>query len=318
MEKWIERSPDVLGEDLLVIQKELPLPSGIRLDLLAIDGEANLVVIELKRDKSGNDAELQAIKYASYCSAFHSDEIFSYYALYLKSNVDEAKRKIREFIDDELDDEELEDSLNRDQRIILVAGEFNSDVISAVLWLLSHEIEIKCIRLETYIDSNGSLFINPDVILPLPEAEDILKRKQIKEKESRPPIITYDDKGTFNLSDLEERLRTTLNRPSKLTPRLINLLEILLSEDRVFRREEVLRMLFEKKVGSDVGQTGRYLSGLSQFLTKKRNSHLRQIIEYTTTGGPGGLKDNYKITSEYRELIKSLVDQLNKGKPTCE
>ncbi|MCP4416125.1 MAG: MmcB family DNA repair protein, partial [Chloroflexi bacterium] len=44
--------------------KELVLPSGIRLDLLAVDRQANLVVIELKRDSSGRDVEWQAIKYA--------------------------------------------------------------------------------------------------------------------------------------------------------------------------------------------------------------------------------------------------------------
>ena len=33
--------------------------------------------------------------------------------------------------------------------------------------------------------------------------------------------------------------------------------------------EEVKQKLFAKGVGSDIGQTGRYLSNLSQFLTKK-------------------------------------------------
>lgn len=318
IEKWIERSPDVLGEDLLVIQEQLTLSSGIKLDLLAIDGEGNLVIIELKRDSSGKDAELQAVKYASYCSTFDSEKIFSYYARYLHSDIDEAKRKIKEFINDELEDEELEDDLNRNQRIILVAGEFHSNVISAVSWLISHKIDVKCIRLEVYMDGNGSLLINPDIILPLPEVEDILNLKQVKEKELRPLISSYEDKGTFKLPELENKLKNTLNRPGILTPRLISLLEILLSEDRVFRREEVLQELFEKKIGADKGQTGRYLSGLSQFLTKKGNSHLRQVIEYTTAWGPGSLKDNYRITPDYRELLKSLIDQWKQSKAISE
>jgi RecB family endonuclease NucS len=88
IEQWIENTPSILGQELLILAKELQLPSGIRLDLLAVDKRANLVVIELKRDDSGQDVEWQAIKYASYCSNFSPEEIFTYYAKYLESDVD--------------------------------------------------------------------------------------------------------------------------------------------------------------------------------------------------------------------------------------
>jgi RecB family endonuclease NucS len=76
IEEWIEKTPEILGEELLIIYKELLLPSGKRLDLLAIDKKANLVIIELKRDDSGTNVEWQAIKYTSYCSNFLQEEIF--------------------------------------------------------------------------------------------------------------------------------------------------------------------------------------------------------------------------------------------------
>ena len=85
IEEWIEKTPEILGEDLLIIYKELILPSGIRLDLLAIDKKANLVIIELKRDDSGRNLEWQSIKYVSYCSNFLVEDIFKYYAEYLES-----------------------------------------------------------------------------------------------------------------------------------------------------------------------------------------------------------------------------------------
>src|SRR3954451_7566931 len=77
VQEWLEKSPGILGEDLLIIAKELPLPSRIRLDLLAIDKRANLVIIELKRDDSGPSVEWQAIKYASYCSNMTATDIFT-------------------------------------------------------------------------------------------------------------------------------------------------------------------------------------------------------------------------------------------------
>ena len=53
IQEWIEKTPDILGEDFLIVGKELLLPSGSRLDLLAIDKNARLAIIELKRDDSG-------------------------------------------------------------------------------------------------------------------------------------------------------------------------------------------------------------------------------------------------------------------------
>jgi len=193
VEEWIEKTPEIIGEELLIIYKELMLPSRIRLDLLAIDKKANLVVIELKRDDSGTDVEWQAIKYTSYCSNFLQDDIFKYYAEYLQSDEDEAQLKIEEFIDEEID------KLNEKQRIILVSKEFHSDVISAVLWLRDYEIDIECVRLQLYLDQDNQLFITPDLIIPLPEAKDYIQKKETKQKE-----IKRNIKSSFSLekSDL--------------------------------------------------------------------------------------------------------------------
>lgn len=309
IQEWIEKTPSILGQELLVIAKELPLPSGIRLDLLAIDKQANLVIIELKRGESGRDVEWQAIKYASYCSNFLPDEIFTYYAQYLQSDIDEAQLSIEEFIDEELD------NINQSQQIILVANEFHPDVVSAVLWLRDYGIEIKCIRLRPYIDDDGDLFITPDVIIPLPEAKDYLERKEAKQKEARRPTRSSFslEKGAFDPSELEQKLKRTLARETVLTPRLVRFIEILLSEDRVFGREEVKQKLFEKGVGSDIGQSGRYLSNISQFLTKKSNPHLRQVVEFETGGALGEMKDNYRVVLEHQELLSRLVEEWNRS-----
>ena len=65
IQEWIEKTPEILGEELLVIGKEVILPSGKRLDLLCVDRHGQIAVVELKRDDSGSTVEWQAIKYAS-------------------------------------------------------------------------------------------------------------------------------------------------------------------------------------------------------------------------------------------------------------
>ncbi len=81
IERWVEQYPEMLGEELLIITTEYDLfdKTSERLDLLALDRDGNLVVVELKRDDSGKNVELQAIKYAAYCSTLRFQGIVDAY-----------------------------------------------------------------------------------------------------------------------------------------------------------------------------------------------------------------------------------------------
>jgi hypothetical protein len=309
IEDWIEKTPQVLGEELLIIQRQYFVPSGKKLDLLAIDKKGNLVIIELKRDNSGSEVEWQAIKYASYCSNFLADEIFEVYATYLKTSQIVAKEKIEEFIDVELE------LLNESQRIILVSKEFHSDVISAVLWLRDFEINIECIRLKPFLTPDKQLIIAPEIIIPLPEAKDYIIRKEKKEKVQKQSIrSTFSlQKSNLEPGELSNKIKETLLRPSDLTPRVKAFIEILLSDNRSFSRDEIKDELLKRNIGKDIGQSGRYLSNISQFFTKGTNPHLRQIISFETGGGLGEKKENYKINDEYIDLLRTVLQGLDEN-----
>lgn len=308
IQEWIEKNPEIIEENLLIIGKEVVLPSDIRLDLLAIDKKSNLVVLELKRDNSGKSIDWQAIKYASYCSSFSNTDIFRQFAEYLGTNEDEAETKIEEFIDAE----NFED-LNETQRIILVSKEFHSDVVSSVLWLRDYGIDVSCVKLTPYSDGNGNLFISPNKIIPLPEAEDYLIKKEKKQKEVRQSKNSSFslEKSDYKNDRLIQELKSSLVRKSDLTPRVIEFLKIILTENRKFDREELKEKLFERNIGYDVGQAGRYLSNISQFLTKKSNPHFRQIISFETGGSTGEVKNNYFVLEEYREILNKIITEIN-------
>ena len=56
----------MLGEKLLIIGRQVGLDGGKdQIDLLALDEEGALVVVELKRDLIGGDADLQGLRYAA-------------------------------------------------------------------------------------------------------------------------------------------------------------------------------------------------------------------------------------------------------------
>jgi hypothetical protein len=308
LEKWVAGSPEVLGEDLLVLATEYILPSKLRIDILALDKSANIVVVELKRDQSGGSIEWQAIKYASYCGSLTAEEIYEILAAFKGIDAAEARSQIERFIDEELD------QLNRDQRIILVARDFDANVVSAVLWLRDYEIDLRCVRLRSFVDSNGDLFLNPEVIIPLPEARDYVLRREAKQQSRRKQTRSSFslERGQFTAQELERQLTLSLQRDSELTPRLTAFLEVLLSADRSFGREELKKALFERGIGESIGQAGRFVSNLSQFLTKQTNPHLRQVIAFEGGSRQGEMKDQYRILPEWRGLVADVLAKLGR------
>ena len=87
LQEWIIDNPMILGESLLIIQKEFDgfSETNERLDLLALDENGRIVVIENKLDDSGRDVVWQALKYVSYCATLTKNEISDIYQRYLGS-----------------------------------------------------------------------------------------------------------------------------------------------------------------------------------------------------------------------------------------
>ena len=110
--------------------------------------------------------------------------------------------------------------------------------------------------------------------------------------------------------ELKKRLLETLQYESPLTPRFRAFLEIILKEDRKFSRDELVKLLHQKGIGDDEGQTGTYMSNISQMLTRKQNDHLRQLIDFDSDGGVGSQKNNYYLEPEYRVLTEDVLKEL--------
>jgi len=71
LERWLEHNPDAILEDsrVLVIGRQVRTNLDTRIDLLGIDGHGDVVVVELKRDRTPRDTLAQALEYASYAEA---------------------------------------------------------------------------------------------------------------------------------------------------------------------------------------------------------------------------------------------------------
>ena len=188
LQQLFKQQIEVITPDTLVISEEFGNweDSRRRIDLLGIDKEANLVVIELKRSEDGGHMELQAIRYAAMVSTMTFDNAVDVFEQYLNSlgKEDDARECLLEFLDWEDSDEE---QFAQEVRIILTAAEFSKEITSSVLWLNEYGLNIRCIRLHPYSDSDRML-LDIQQVIPLPEAEEYqirIRDKTRKEKASR-------------------------------------------------------------------------------------------------------------------------------------
>ena len=182
LQRLLRTQIDVLGDDLYVLAEEFGDwdDSRRRIDLLAVDRQANLVVIELKRTSDGGHMDLQAIRYASMVSAMtfeRAAQIHEEFLARLGDAEGDARSRILAFLGwDEADEE----AFATDVRIILVSEDFGKELTTAVLWLRERNIDIRCVRLRPYQDGERRL-VDVQQIIPLPEANDY--QVQLREKE---------------------------------------------------------------------------------------------------------------------------------------
>lgn len=188
LQQLLKQQIEIIAPDVLIISEEFGewADSKRRIDLLAIDKEANLVVIELKRTEDGGHMELQALRYAAMVSALTFDEAVHAYERYLSGIGQEvdARSRMLEFLD--WDDPDVEE-FPKDVRLILAAAEFSKEIATTALWLNDHGLDVRCVRLRPYNDA-GRLLIDVQQFIPLPEAEDYqirIRDKKVVERTAR-------------------------------------------------------------------------------------------------------------------------------------
>jgi endonuclease NucS-like protein len=117
LEKWVERDISILDPALLVIGRQIQTPGG-PMDILCIDAEGDLVIVELKRDRTPREVTAQALDYASWVESRSHDEVTAVADAYLDADLEsEFRAKF---------DAELPETVNADHRVLVVGSHIDS------------------------------------------------------------------------------------------------------------------------------------------------------------------------------------------------
>lgn len=185
LQRLLKADISVVGEDLLIVSEEFTdwEDSNRRVDLLCVDRQARLVVVELKRNEDGAHMDLQAIRYAAMVSSMTIEKVVATYARFLGGDdaTQRADRALRDFLEDSLE----EGQVFREVRIILVAADFSTELTTSVLWLNKMGLDLTCVRLRPYRHPDGTILVDSDQVIPLPEAADYEVKIRAQAQESR-------------------------------------------------------------------------------------------------------------------------------------
>lgn len=154
LENWIETDINVLDEDLLVIGRQIETDYGHWLDFLCMNSQGDLVVVELKRDRTPRDVTAQALDYASWVENLSADRVRAIADGYLQEDGPLEAAFSRKFQTD------FPDTINENHYMLIVASNIDSTTERIVQYLSSKGIGINFVTFEHFANANGNQFLS--------------------------------------------------------------------------------------------------------------------------------------------------------------
>jgi hypothetical protein len=187
----------ILSDDLLLIGRQVQTEYGKYLDMLAIDGEGNLHIIELKKNKAPREVVAQAIDYASWVQNLSYDQILKIYE-------DKNNRPLEEAFAEKFDDS-LPDELNDSHQITIVSSQLDSETERIINYLSNnYDVPINAVFFRYFEEGEQhfltrSWLLDPNII---DEKSSNTKVENKKEKWNKQDfVVNFEDKASRKWED---------------------------------------------------------------------------------------------------------------------
>ena len=164
LENWLESNPNEILEDskLLIIGRQVTTNLGSVIDLLGIDREGNIVVIELKRDRTPRETLAQSLEYASFVEGLDSEQIEAILRLYVNDDALNIAEYHRSYFELELDEAV---SFNKEQRIVVVGQRITSEIRQTASFLRRKGMQVTCLEFSFFQAEGNKNILSYDIVV---------------------------------------------------------------------------------------------------------------------------------------------------------
>ena len=175
LHKAIDSDISIISDELLLIGSEVLTGYGKKIDLLAINIEGNLVVIELKRDRTPRDIVAQVIDYATWVQKLSYNEVMDLFKLhYPEKNFETA------FFDKF--GTPLPEELNRQHEMMIICSELDSETERIINYLSENYSVPINVAFFRYFQKNGNEFLTRSWLI---DPSEVSEKAQTSKSESK-------------------------------------------------------------------------------------------------------------------------------------
>lgn len=168
IETWVADDLTLIGVDGLVIGRQIATDHGKFIDILAMDEDGNLVIIELKRDRSPRDIVAQVLDYASWVRRLSTGDV---HALAQTLDLSLAKSYSDKF------GTSLPQTLNASHQMVVVASEVDEGTKRIIEYLSEeHDVGINAAFFNVF-EADNREWLTTDALLDQEEVKDRAVKK---------------------------------------------------------------------------------------------------------------------------------------------
>lgn len=217
LQEWLARDISVLDPELLVIGREVETDFGGYIDLLCIDANGDLVVVELKRDRTPREITAQLLDYGSWVNGLPHSRIASIADKYLQEGGFEQTFRSRFGAD-------VPETLNGDHRLLVVGSRIDDSTERIIKYLSDkHSVNINAATFQYFPASGGAQFLARVFLI---EPAVVEQQSRAKGTSKRLPNLTpeelarhaqesgVDELYEYALRSLERYMRKQTTRSS--------------------------------------------------------------------------------------------------------
>jgi len=173
LEEFLDKDISIASPNWMIIGRQIYTDYGKYIDLLAIDRDGNLIIIELKKNKTPREVVAQLLDYASWVKELRDDDIASLYEAYQKKyHPDNTSVSLDEAFCKRFNLKEMPEELNETHQMVIVASKVDESTERIVKYLSEEQnVPINVIFFRVFKDNDREYlsrmwFIEPTLSSP--------------------------------------------------------------------------------------------------------------------------------------------------------